>query len=264
MKGRVEDIEISAIDHLFRKVSVMATHLSKRTIAQFENFIPKECRIEMVGKLFVHISKEIYPEKFLKPLSPPKPERKRPSNEEALAKVPDLMRQVYAALDETSFMFQRPPLMPEGYLDQKLGEVLAAYVYDLELTHTQSACNPRDSLNAQRHRYHSTRPTGQRDGPQHRVLHFLSADQSLQKNAELNRAKFQQIHHSCEILRRERLPVGMNRHALQICESPLQRRRHPPNVSFFEWEFRKCFQLGFPVPAPHRRHDEVEVGFHVR
>jgi hypothetical protein len=77
----------------------------------------------------------VHPKKRVTP--PPKPVRPRPSNEEALAKVPDLMKQFYAVLDEISFLFERP-LMPEGYLDQKIGEVIAAFVYDLELTRTHS------------------------------------------------------------------------------------------------------------------------------
>ena len=43
------------------------------------------------------------------------------------------MRQFYTALDELSFLFQWRYSL-EGHLDQKLGEVVAAYVYDLELT----------------------------------------------------------------------------------------------------------------------------------
>ena len=81
MKGRIEDIEISAIEHPLKGVSVTATQFGGRSAAQFENFMPTEVAIEEVGKLFAHIIGQIHPEKVqdLQPQTPPVPQRTRPS-----------------------------------------------------------------------------------------------------------------------------------------------------------------------------------------
>ena len=54
MKGRLEDIEISAIEHPLMGVSVTASHMDSRSATQFENFMPKKVSIEDVGKSRSH------------------------------------------------------------------------------------------------------------------------------------------------------------------------------------------------------------------
>jgi hypothetical protein len=66
----------------------------------------------------------------------------------------------------------------------------------------------------------STFQTSKRNGLQHHHLHFFRADESLQKHAELNRAKFQEIHHLCHIFRRNRVPVGGNGDIIEVPQIP--------------------------------------------
>ena len=155
MRGKFEDIEIVAVDHPWKGLCLMGHHFDERSATEFETFIPVDADSQAIAKALIHIYHLVHPKK--QPTPPPKPERKRPPNEEALATVPDLMRQFYGVLDEMSFLFQRSPLMPEGYLDQKIGEVLVAYVYDLELTQNQSDFSEAKSSDGRRVQVRTTR-----------------------------------------------------------------------------------------------------------
>ena len=54
----------------------------------------------------------------------------------------------------------------------------------------------------------------------HHPLHFFSANQRLQENAELHRAQFQQSHHLGESFRRQCLPVRIDVEIIEICKAP--------------------------------------------
>lgn len=135
MRGRFEDIDVVAVVHPFEGLCIMWNQFDGRHACEFETFIPVDTDYQGIAKAMVRIYELVHPKQ--RPMPPAKPERKRPSNEEALAMVPDLIRQLYTVLDEMAFLFQRR-LEPGGYLDQKIGEVLAAYVYDLDLIRNRS------------------------------------------------------------------------------------------------------------------------------
>jgi hypothetical protein len=131
MRGRFEDIDIIAVEHPFNGLCLMGNHYDGRSASEFETFIPVDSNVQAITAALIRISDLVHPKKVAAP--PPKSARMRPSNEEALVQIPVLMRQFHAALDELGFLFQRH-LMQDGYLDRKIGEIIAAYVYDLELT----------------------------------------------------------------------------------------------------------------------------------
>lgn len=133
MRGRFEDIDLTAVEHPFNGLCLMGNHYDGRSASEFETYIPVDSDFQAIAAALVRIYELVHPKKAAAP--PPKPERPRPSNEEALAAVPGLMKQLYGALDEMSFLF-RDSLMPSGYLDARIGEIVAAYIYDLELTRT--------------------------------------------------------------------------------------------------------------------------------
>ncbi|MGD1095881.1 MAG: hypothetical protein ABSB35_28300 [Bryobacteraceae bacterium] len=135
MKGRVEGIDISAIEDPLQGVCVAATHIGPRKASDFCNFISKECSLQMVGKLFVHIIEQVYPERRKKASeapAAPEPQRKRPSKEEAFQRLPELLRDLFRIVDELEFVFERP-FPPDGHMVGSIGEVIAAFIYDLEL-----------------------------------------------------------------------------------------------------------------------------------
>jgi hypothetical protein len=131
MMGRVDGIDISAIEDPLRGVCVTATHIGPREASQFDSFIPKDCNLQMVGKLFVHIIEQVYPEKRTKAPDVSR-HRKRPSMDEAFQRLPELVRDLFRVVDELEFAFLRP-FTPDGHMVGSLGEVIAAFIYDLEL-----------------------------------------------------------------------------------------------------------------------------------
>lgn len=131
MRSRFEDIDLTAVEHPFNGLCLMGNHCDGRSASEFETYIPVDSDFQAIAAALVHIHDLVHPKNA--PVPPPKPARKRPTNEEAFAQVPGLIRQLHSALEELTFLFQRH-LSPPGYLDQKIGEIIAAYVYDLELT----------------------------------------------------------------------------------------------------------------------------------
>ena len=160
MRGRFEDIDIVAVEHPFNGLCIMGNQFDGRHGCEFETFIPVDSDFQAIAAALVRIHGLVHPKKA--PVPPPKPERAHPSNQESLAAVPELMKQVYAALDELSFLFERP-LVPSGYLDRKIGEVLAAFVYDLELTRSHSDFSEAKSNDGRSVQVRSTRAHASRE-----------------------------------------------------------------------------------------------------
>ena len=131
MRGRFEDIDIVAVEHPFNGLCIMGNQFDGRHGCEFETFIPVDSDFQAIAAALVRIHDLVHRKKA--PVPPSKPVRKRPTNDEALAQVPGLIRQLHSTLEELAFLFQRH-LSPHGYLDQKIGEIIAAYIYDLELT----------------------------------------------------------------------------------------------------------------------------------
>jgi hypothetical protein len=154
MEGRFEDIDIVAVEDPLNGLCLLAHRYGARTASEVETCIPIDSNVQAVAKALIRIYELIHGKQDTAP--PPKPARKRPSNEEALAQVPVLMRQFHAALDELGFLFQRH-LMPDGYLDQKIGEVIAAYVYDLDLTENHADFSEAKSSDGRTVQVRSTR-----------------------------------------------------------------------------------------------------------
>ena len=160
MRGRFEDIDIVAVEHPFNGLCLMGNQFDGRHACEFETFIPVDSEFQAIAAALVRIHDLVHPKKA--PIPPPKPERPRPSNEEALGQVPDLLRQLDSALDELTFLFQRH-LMPNGYLDQKIGEIIAAYVYDLELTRNHNDFSEAKSSDGRKVQVRSTRAQASRE-----------------------------------------------------------------------------------------------------
>jgi hypothetical protein len=160
MRARFEDIDIVAVEHPFNGLCLMGNQFDGRHACEFETFIPVDSDFQAIAAALVRIHDLVHPKEA--PVPPPKPVRKRPTNDEALAQLPDLMKQLYATLEEMSFLFQRP-LMPEGYLDQKIGEVLAAFVYDLELIRNHHDYSEAKSSDGRRIQVRTTRARASRD-----------------------------------------------------------------------------------------------------
>jgi hypothetical protein len=51
----------------------------------------------------------------------------------SILQVPRLIKALYATVDELNSLFPGRPFTPDGHLVGSIGEVVAAYVYDLEL-----------------------------------------------------------------------------------------------------------------------------------
>jgi hypothetical protein len=145
LTGMLDDIEITAIQHPFKGVSVTAQYISPREMCEVENFIPEQCTVEVFEFLFEYILRQIHSERFRKPLPPP---RERPSKEEALQKAADLIRQLHGIFDELSFL-SRLSFMPEGSLDHDIGKTVVAYVYDLEFNGPYGAARSSDGRTVQ-------------------------------------------------------------------------------------------------------------------
>lgn len=77
----------------------------------------------------------------------------------------------------------------------------------------------------------------------HQPLHLFNAQQGLQKNAELNGPKSQKLHQLGTTFRCQRAPVGLHIEIVAISKAPLERRRHPPDVPFFEGQLPDRFQF---------------------
>ena len=83
----------------------------------------------------------------------------------------------------------------------------------------------------------------QQNALHHHPFHFFSANKRFKEHTELNRAEFQEIDHLGEVFRVQGVTVGGNGYIIEICKSPFERRRHPPNVAFFERQLTYRFEL---------------------
>jgi hypothetical protein len=73
-----------------------------------------------------------------------------------------------------------------------------------------------------------------------------------------------QMTHLCEILGRQRFFIHPDIHIVTICESPLERRPHAPNVAFFERQLTYRFEFRRATGPLQRRLCQPEVGPHFR
>ena len=160
MRGRFEDIDIVAVEHPFNGLCIMGNQFDGRHGCEFETFIPVDSDFQAIAAALVHIHDLVHPKQ--PPVPPPKPVRKRPTNDEAFAQVPGLIRQLHSALEELTFLFQCH-LSPHGYLDQKIGEIIAAYIYDLELTANHDDFSEAKTTDGRRVQLRSTRAQASRD-----------------------------------------------------------------------------------------------------
>jgi hypothetical protein len=160
MKVRFEDIDIVAVEHPFNGLCIMGNQFDGRQACDFETFIPVDSDFQAIAAALVRIHDLVHPKEA--PVPPPEPARKRPSNEEALAQIPGLIRQFHSAMEELTFLFQRQ-LSPHGYLDQKIGEIIAAYIYDLELTANHEDFSEAKTTDGRRVQVHSTRAQASRE-----------------------------------------------------------------------------------------------------
>jgi len=122
---------------------------TNRTMLDFEHVMPKECTVDIVDLLFDHILREIHPERFEQPSPPPIPPRKRPSKEEALRVLPELLQQLFGVVDELEFLFQRP-FTPDGHMVGSIGEAVAAFIYDLDLLCGSAECHDAKAKNGRK------------------------------------------------------------------------------------------------------------------
>jgi len=130
MGGRFEDIDIVAVEHLLNGLCFMGSHFDGRGASQFETFIAVDSDFQTIAAALLRIHDLVHPKNS--PVHQPEPARKRPFKEEALVKVPEWIRKLQCALDKLGFLFQRH-LMPAGCMDQKIGEIIAAYVTKPEI-----------------------------------------------------------------------------------------------------------------------------------
>ena len=134
LKGRFEDIDLVVVWHPFKGLCIMGNHFDGRSASEFETFIPVDSDDQGIAKALVRIYELVHPEKVqaVQSQCPPVPQRIRPSNEEAFRQVPGLLRELFRVVDEFEFLFSRP-FTPDGHMVGSIGEVVAAFVYDLEL-----------------------------------------------------------------------------------------------------------------------------------
>ena len=157
MQGRLEDIDVVAVEHPFNGLCIMGHQFGGREACEFETFIPVDSDVQAIAAALVRIHALVHPKNL--PVTPPAPQRKRPSAPEAFAALPDLLRQFYSSLDEMSFLFRRS-LIPEGEMGDRLGEIVAAYVYDLDLNQEDEECAEAKTSDGRCVQVQTTRASG--------------------------------------------------------------------------------------------------------
>ena len=174
MKGRFEDIDVVAVEHPFEGLCLMGSHVDGRCASEFETFIPVDTDFQGIAKAMIRIYELVHPKKIEtpQPQVPPVPQRPRPSKEEAFRQVPGLLRELFRVADEFEFLFSRP-FTPDGHMVGSIGEVVAAFVYDLELHCGVSECHDgiaRDGRKVQVKLTGGNRSVGIYGEPEHLIV----------------------------------------------------------------------------------------------
>jgi hypothetical protein len=102
----------------------------------------------------------------------PKSARQRPSMEEAFRLLPELIRSLFLVVDELEFLFSRP-FTPDGHMVGSIGEVIGAYIYDLELLSCSSEnhdAKAKDGRNVQIKLTSGTTSVGAYGEPDHLIV----------------------------------------------------------------------------------------------
>lgn len=60
MRARVEDVEFDAIPHPLKGLSISVSHVGRRTVTNYERFVPLDCSAQTVAKLMVEAFESIH------------------------------------------------------------------------------------------------------------------------------------------------------------------------------------------------------------
>lgn len=102
---------------------------------------------------------------------------------EPVEQVPPLVRRIYEVTDELSRLFPGRPFTPDGHLVGSIGEVLAAYRYDLVLLPPSEPVHDAETRDGRKIQIKATQGTAValRDKPLHLLVLRLGRDGAVEE-----------------------------------------------------------------------------------